>query len=59
MTPLPVLPNGQQLGALQVSVAPPRYVYGDPTVLNWLRLELLKRDSTGMPRPQDTQVNWR
>lgn len=58
MSVLPIL-NGKQLGAMQVSVSPPRYVYGDPAVLEWIRLELLKRESTGMPRPQDNPVNWR
>lgn len=58
MTPLPIF-NGMQLSALQVSVNPPRFVYGDPSVLAWLRLELLRRESSGMPRPQDVPVNWR
>jgi hypothetical protein len=58
MTPLPIL-NGVPLSALQVSTVPARFVYGDQAVLTWLRLELLKRESAGMPRPQDAPVNWR
>jgi len=59
MTPLPTLPNGQQLSALQVSINPPRYVYGDAAVLAWLRTELIERTSSGMPHPQNNPVNWR
>lgn len=56
---LPLHPSGQQLSALQVSMNPPRFVYGEPDVLEWLRNELMERTSSGMPRPQDKPVNWR
>lgn len=58
MSQLPKLSDGRELAALTISVAPLRFVYGEPEELEWLRLELLKRSSTGMP-PQENQTEWR
>lgn len=44
---------------MQVSINPPRFVYGEPDVLIWLRNELMERTSSGMPPPESRPVNWR
>lgn len=56
---LPTMPDGTKIGAMQVSLVPPRFIYGTPDVLEWLRAELVRRESIGMPPPQDTMPNWR
>lgn len=60
MPDLPKLPDGSELSSLLVSTDPEAYVYGDPVVLAWIKSELMRKGSQGMPQdPLSRMPKWR